>query len=158
MVQATFTVATSAARAMTSPNYLGTVRRRKCGKLASQLSALSQYVDRDDFNTFVFPVADEIRQLTKELMLNEKAEGNACAVLHRLRNCFMDGGAARFKRALARDAVVNVLRRLAEEKDIEPEIVRSSFRDLLKAGLRPGLPVHFSPEERSANAQDEILS
>lgn len=153
IVAVTSQVVTESARRMNSPEYLATVRRRKCEAIEKMVFSLAKKAHRDDFAAFTFKVFDEIRELLGKLTVVPK-EGNACEILRQIRDSFFDGGHERYRDPKARDLVRSILTRLSEAEDVTPEDVDEVWDELMDGGLAARFPAIFTVEEGKEEADE----
>lgn len=145
IVAVTSQVVTESARRMNSPEYLSTLRRRKCEAIEKMVFSLAKKAHRDDFGAFTFKVFDEIRELLGKLTVVPK-EGNACEILRQIRDSFFDGGNERYRDPKAGDLVRSILTRLSEAEEVTPEDVDEVWDELMDGGMAARFPAIFTVE------------
>lgn len=135
-------VVTDAARRMNSPEYLASVRRRRCTKIKNMFASLARKAQRADFEAFTFKVVEEIRELLVQLT-DVHREGNTREILRQIRDTFLDGGHERYRDSKARDLIATIFQRLCEADEITPDDVDQVWDELFDSGLAAPLPAVF---------------
>jgi hypothetical protein len=144
-------VVTDAARRMNSPEYLATVRRRKCTKIKTMFASLAKKARRDDFEAFTFKLVEEIRELLVQLT-DVQREGNTREILRQIRDSFLDGGHERYRDAKARDLVTSIFAHLSEADEVAPEDVDKVWDELYDSALSAPIPAVFAVAEEKEEA------
>lgn len=139
-------VVTDSARRMNSPEYLASVRRRKCAKVTRMISSLAQKARRDDFEAFTFKVVEEVRGLLAQLT-DVQSEGNTREILRQIRDTFLDGGHERYREPKTRLLVESILTRLSEVDEVTPEMVDQVWDELFDGGVTTPIAAVFTVEE-----------
>ena len=119
-----------------SPEYLGTVRRRKARRLADSILELAKYSDRTDFVVWTYPVLEQIKELIATLS-DATAEGNTREILRQVRDSFMNGGWESYRRPDARNVAFMIADQLASATEVAPKDVDAAFESLMQARLNP---------------------
>jgi hypothetical protein len=150
-------VVTRAARRAHSPEYMATVRRRKCGKIRATVIALAEHAARPDVAVCTYPIHKDINDLLAVLASSD-TEGNAREILRQVRNTLMNGGWNRYRTAAVRETAARILSHLAEAEEVLPGKVDEVFDQLDRAGLDPvGAPLpELSEDETAADAESEV--
>jgi hypothetical protein len=144
-------VVTDATQRMNSPEYLATVRRRKCTKIKNTVASLAKKARRDDFEAFTFKVFEELRELLAQLT-DVQREGNTREILRQIRDTCLDGGHERYRDAKARDLVASIFERLSEADEVTPEDVDQVWDELHDSGLSAPIPAVFTVAEGKEEA------
>jgi hypothetical protein len=144
-------VVSDATRRMNSPEYLATVRRRKCTKVMNNVASLAKKARRDDFEAFTFKVIEEIRELLAQLT-DVQREGNTREILRQIRDTFLDGGHERYRDAKVRDMVASILVRLSEADEVTPDDVDQVWDELYDSGLSAPTHAIFAVAEAKEEA------
>ena len=131
---------------MNSPEYLASVRRRKCAKVTRMISSLAQKARRDDFEAFTFRVVEEVRGLLAQLT-DVQSEGNTREILRQIRDTFLDGGHERYRDPKTRLLVESILTRLSEFDEVTPEMVDQVWDELFDGGVTTPIAAVFTVEE-----------
>ncbi len=146
----------SGKRALRSPAYLATVRRRGAAKIARLVTELDKHVDSDDFAVWTHEALQELRKLIQTLSDAEqdadpKHEGNSCEILRQLRDTLLNTGWQRYRENQVRRSVVDILNHLAKanQDDVTPEHADRAMDKLLDLNLDPtvGFPWQHGEEE-----------
>ena len=140
LVEVTSSVCGESARRLSSPQYLASVRRRTCAKIALAVSRLEKYSDSENFNARASGVVESIRELIAKL-LDAKEEGNSREILRQVRDTFLNGGWEDYRRPGPREAAATVMNRLANaEEETTPDDVDAAEAELENRGIRASLP------------------
>lgn len=134
------------ARRLKSSEYLATVRRRGCRKLATMVQQLAPRADADDFHAHTYPLVKQLRDDLAKIQ-EASSEGNAREVLRQVRDSLMDGGWESYRNAEARQAVSELLEELAAMEHVEPECAERAREMLESLGLGGGGIPLFNVEE-----------
>lgn len=152
------TVVASAAARLSSPQYIAVTRRRKVANLVSDINALANHADRDDFVVFTRRVVARIREILDYLQ-PAKLEGNAREVLRYVRDTFVNGGWDLYKNNARRTGVVEILQQLVDEDEVQREAPEEAFDKLFDLGFDPVASPGFyydpaDTESRAVDAKD----
>jgi hypothetical protein len=129
------------ARAIGSPAYMATVRRRETRVLAGQIGALEQHAEREDFSTCTFPVLERLNALLKTLAQADE-EGNTREIVREIRSSIMNRGWERYRSPDVRSLVKAILEHLADVEEVSAKDAHGVFRRLSDLLLDPiGAPV-----------------
>jgi hypothetical protein len=143
-------VVTRAAEALHSPEYLATVRRRRCRALGLALERLAAHANREDFAVCTYPVLNQVNELL-HLLQDASAEGNTREVLRQLRNTLMNGGWNKYRDPAVRRVGAEILNELAEVDEVLPVRVNEWFNRISGTGANPvGAPLFADDEEDEA--------
>src|SRR5947207_381332 len=85
-------IAATGAKALRSPAYLASVRRRWARNIAKNVADLEAQALRDDFAVATFPIVTSLRKVLTDILVDAENEGNAREILRRLRDTFLNGG------------------------------------------------------------------
>jgi len=149
-------VVATAARALRSPAYLATIRRREADKIARLIVGLDQRAGDDDFVAWTHEPLEKLRQLIRKLsdaeeFADPEHEGNSCEILRQLRDTFLNDGWKRYQEHQVRQAVADILKHLAtaDQDDVTAGDVDSAMDTLLDLDLNPtvGFAWHNGEEE-----------
>ncbi len=135
-------VVVSGAKAMRSPAYLATVRRREAVVVGNLVLSLKEHRDDPDFTKLTRAPLDRLRQLIQRLteaeeFSNPEHEGNTCEVLRQLRDTFLDGGWEKYRKPEICDRVAKILKDLARMDEVTAEYADTTMDELLEIGLSP---------------------
>jgi hypothetical protein len=137
-------VVASSARALRSPAYLATIRRRESEKIAGQIAALAERSDSEDFEVWTHEPLQRLRRLIQQLSEAEedccpKHEGNSTEILRQLRDTFLKAGWQRYRDAQVRAVVGRILRNLAAADEVSAEDAFQAGDQLLDLDLDPAV-------------------
>ena len=148
-------VLTRSTRALRSPAYLATIRRRGAGKIARLVAELEKYADSDDFVAWTHQPLRQLRKLIQKLSDAEEYsdsehEGNSCEILRQLRDTFLNSGWKRYRESGVRDTAVSILRHLAEanQDDVTGENASIAMDRLLDLNLDPAVGFVWDDAEK----------
>lgn len=136
-------VVTRGAKALRSPQYLATIRRRQAGKTARLIDGLAAHAESEDFAAWTHEALETLRRLIHKLTEAEEFsdpehEGNSCEILRQLRDTFLGTGWERYREPAVRDAAVSILQRLAAAEEVSAEDASSAMDTFLDLHLNPG--------------------
>jgi hypothetical protein len=142
------------ARALKSPQYLATIRRRESGTIATLIEGLEAHADSEDFGAWTHEPLERLRRLIHKLteaeqFSDEEHEGNSCEILRQLRDTFLNTGWERYREQQVRESGLRILRRLAESDEVSADDCYWTMDELLELGLNPaaGTLLHYGEEE-----------
>ena len=147
VVQIKSTLRAGGARALRSPAYLASVRRRECGMIGRLIASLAAKADMgDDFIAWTHEPLDRIRRLIDKLSSAEEYretefEGNSCEILRQLRDTFLGNGWKSYRSDSVCATALSVLKHLSTEDEITSNHVYGSLEKLLNAGLSPAIGI-----------------
>lgn len=141
VVSANIYVTTAGAALVRTPAYVASVRRRRVKAIITQIADLAKHIDRDDFTCFVFPILDSLRKLSLSLFEHERFEGNTLVILRYVSNTLLVPDDERLKEEQPRNVITSVLELLLTADEIDPSIVKKTFRMLHQGGLNPNARV-----------------
>jgi len=149
------TVRAANTRALRSPAYLASIRRRETAAISRMIDALPTIADSDqDFLTCVHEPYDHIQKLIDTLSSAEdhrdtEIEGNSCEILRQIRDTFTGSSWKAYRSRDVCAATLSVLKWLSTEDEITSEFVYRSLEELIAAGLSPAteIPVDDVEEE-----------
>ena len=146
------------ARALRSPQYLATIRRRESGTIAALIKGLAGHADSEDFAAWAHEPLENLRHLIHRLteaeqFSDEEHEGNSCEILRQLRDTFLNMGWERYREHEVRELALEILRRLAESDEVAADDCYSAMDQLLELGLNPaaGTLLHYGQEEEQVS-------
>lgn len=150
-------VVAGGARALRSPAYLATVRRRDAAKIARLIVDLEQHAGTDDFVAWTHEPLEKLRRLIRKLsdaeeFADPEHEGNSCEILRQLRDTFLNDGWRRYEEPEVREAAIGILRRLAiaDQDGVTADDADSAMDKLLDLDLNPTVGFAWN------NAEEEI--
>jgi hypothetical protein len=119
-----------------SPAYMATVRRRKAAVLCNLVRNLKQYVARDDFHVYTYPLFEGLRELLNTLA-DAELEGRAREVLRQLRDSLLNKGWEGYRGLEAQRVVGDLLAWLSQAEEVENDKVKAVSGQLRQVGLNP---------------------
>jgi len=140
------------ARALRSPQYLATIRRREAQKTAGLIQALADHAESDEFVAWAHKPLERLRALVHRLTEAEEYEcpeheGNSCEILRQLRDTFLNSGWERYREPAVREAAVEILGRLASANEVSADDASQAMDQLLDLGLDPAVGVIWQDGE-----------
>jgi hypothetical protein len=150
-------VVTKAVQRAQSPEYMGTIRRRRSGKIRAAVAGLAQHAERQDFVVCTYPILKEINELLI-VLANSETEGNSREALRQIRNTLMNGGWNKYRTPAVRATVGHILAYLAEADEVVAQKVDEAFDQMDDAGLDPvGAPLpELTEAETNGDAENEV--
>ncbi len=152
----TSSVVGGGARALKSPGYLATIRRRESGRIAGLIGALGTHANDEDLVVWTHEPLEKLRNLIHRLSEAEEFselehEGNSCEILRQLRDTFLDRGWERYRDAKVRALAVKILQKLASADEVSGDDASQTIDLLLDLGLNPavGTLLQYAEEEVS---------
>ena len=145
-------VVVSGAKAMRSPAYLATVRRREAALIRRLVLSLKGHRDDPDLTIWTHEPLERLRQLIQKLteaeeFSNPEHEGNACEVLRQLRDTFLDRGWENYRKPGVCDRVAQILKRLAELDEVTADFANTTMDELFEIGLSPATGMAWNDGE-----------
>jgi hypothetical protein len=149
--------ATTTGQTTPTPEYIASVRRRKCKKLAALIQSLDEYATDSMFSAFTSEILDEIRHLITFLADADYArenqfEGNCREVLRQIRDSLMNLGWEKYRAAGVRQLVKSICDGLATADHVTADYAATVYKRLDAAELTPCLfpvDVPFDGEEEA---------
>ena len=135
-------VVTRGAKALRSPQYLATIRRRQAGKIARLIAGLAAHAESEDFAAWTHEALEALRRLIHKLTEAEEFsdpehEGNSCEILRQLRDTFLNTGWERYREPAVRNAAVSILQHLAAADEVSANDAYIAMDQLLDLDLNP---------------------
>lgn len=145
-------VITRGAKALRSPHYLATIRRRGARMIAALIEALATHVQSEEFAVWTHEPLEKLRGLIYRLTEAEEFsdpehEGNSCEILRQLRDTFLNAGWERYREPAVRDAAVSILQRLAAADEVSADDAYSAMDQLLDLDLDPSVGIVWQDDE-----------
>jgi len=144
----------SGTKALKSPQYLATIRRRHTRTIAALIRKLAAHADDQEFPVWTQEPLDRLRRLIQTLSDAEQYstpehEGNSCEILRQLRDTFLNIGWKRYREPQVRSVACRILDRLATVDEVSGEDASWSMDQLLDVNLDPavGFMWHHGKEE-----------
>lgn len=152
-------IITSGAKALKSPQYLATIRRREATRIAGLIAGLEARVDSEDFAVWTHEPLEMIRRIIQKLTEAERHsdpehEGNSCEILRQLRDTFLDNGWKRYRERSVRDLAMGVLRHMSVADEISSEDAYRAMDQFLDAGLDPSVGMVWKHDEEETEVLD----
>lgn len=150
---------TSGAKALKSPQYLATIRRRETSKISDLIAGLEAHAGSEDFAVWTHEPLEKIRRMIQKLTEAEQHsdpehEGNSCEILRQLRDTFLDNGWKRYREPSVRDLAVEVLRHMSVADEISSEDAYRAMDQFLDAGLDPSAGMVWKHDEEKTEVLD----
>ena len=126
-------------------------RRRRTAQIAKQLDLLDPHEKRDDFNSYLYPIFDDIRILHSFLIGYEAFEGNTCIILRYIRNSLIGReGCEAYRSRTVRQETSEILREMgATRYEGSYDETLLALEKLTEAGLRTSIPVDLVGDDDS---------
>lgn len=147
-----------AARRLSSPDYLASMRRRRSAKIADLVRGLAKHCESPDFPVWTHEALQELRSLIQFLSDAEQfsdcpQEGNSCEILRQIRDTLLNFGWEHYRRGQVRDCVAAILTHMVQADEVTPPDAELAMDQLLDLGLNPavGLQVSYAEEDREAH-------
>lgn len=152
-------VIATGAKAMRSPQYLATIRRREVKRIAEMIRALDKRAESDDFVIWTHEPLERVRRLIQKLTDAEQCsdvehEGNSCEILRQLRDTFLNVGWKRYREPVVRKAAVEILTRLAVAEEVSSDDAYGAMDQFLDLDLDPSVGMVWQRDEEEAEVSD----
>ena len=126
---------TRSSRAMSSPAYLATIRRRHMTWLSSQIAGLARTAAGSELPVHTFPIIERIRDVLTSSLADADTEGNSKEILRRIRDSFLNGGFESYRRDNVRAEVSALLADLGRRDEVTSAEVDGTYQTFRSLGL-----------------------